>query len=567
MKADEPSPDGPPSFDLISRPWLPVQRLDGTEVELSLREVFDQAGELRRLVGDVPTQEFALLRLLLAIVHDAVDGPEDIDAWQELWSAEDPFAPVAAYLDQHRERFDLLHPVTPFFQVAGLRTAKDEIASLNRIVADVPNGEAFFTMRACGADRLQFGEAARWVVHAQAFDPSGIKSGAVGDPRVKGGKGYPLGVAWAGNLGGVLAEGTTLRETLLLNLIAADTTTLRAQKDDRPAWRRDPCGPAEAKDLVFRPSGLRDLYTWQSRRLRLHFDEGGVHGVVLAYGDRLAPQNMHRSEPMTGWRRSQAQEKKLGEQLVYMPREHDPARAAWRGLASLLADRSQGTTQRQEAADFLRPRILEWVARLITEGVLPRGRLMRARLFGAVYGTQQSVIDEMVDDGVTMAVVLLHEQDRSYGQAAIDAVADADAAVMALGDLATDLAQAAGADPDPRRSAARDLGFATLDGPFRHWLRHLGDSSEPREERRAWQRRAHRIVGDLGSRLVEAAGDAAWEGRFVETRSGPLWLTASAADLRFRARLNKALKQPSPPAAEPASPAEPTGQDLQKVPS
>ena len=177
---------------------------------------------------------------------------------------------MAAYLDQHRERFDLLHPVTPFFQVAGLRTAKDEIASLNRIVADVPNGEAFFTMRACGADRLQFGEAARWVVHAQAFDPSGIKSGAVGDPRVKGGKGYPLGVAWAGNLGGVLAEGTTLRETLLLNLIAADTTTLRAQEDDRPAWRREPCGPAEAKDLVFRPSGLRDLYTWQSRRLRLH---------------------------------------------------------------------------------------------------------------------------------------------------------------------------------------------------------------------------------------------------------------------------------------------------------
>jgi CRISPR system Cascade subunit CasA len=215
-------PDGVLSFDLTSRPWLPVQLKTGEEQLLSLREAFSRADEVRRLAGDLPTQDFALTRLLLAILHDALDGPQDTDAWAELWEEPDPFADVADYLAEHRGRFDLLHPHTPFFQTAGLHTASGEVSSLNRIVADVPNGDPFFTTRLPAAERLSFAEAARWVVHAQAYDTSGIKTGVVGDPRVKGGKAYPQGVAWAGNLGGVLAEGTTLRETLLLNLIAAD---------------------------------------------------------------------------------------------------------------------------------------------------------------------------------------------------------------------------------------------------------------------------------------------------------------------------------------------------------
>ncbi|MGW7753641.1 type I-E CRISPR-associated protein Cse1/CasA [Streptomyces violaceusniger] len=556
---------GVPSFDLVGSPWLPVQRDDGTTAELSLREVFAEAESLRRLVGDVPTQEFALQRLLLAITHDALDGPEDLDAWEELWGSADPFAPVVEYLDRHRQRFDLLHPATPFFQVADLRTEKDEVASLNRIVADVPNGDPFFTMRMPHVDRLSFAEAARWVVHAHAYDTSGIKSGAAGDPRVRGGKGYPQGVAWSGHLGGVLAEGRNLRETLLLNLIAADTGTVRMDMDDRPAWRRDPCGPAAAAkaELAARPSGPRDLYTWQSRRLRLHHDGQAVHGVVLCYGDPLSPQNMHPNEPMTGWRRSKPQEKKLGKPLVYMPREHDPSRTAWRGLTSLLlAGSEHGTVARGgEAPDAIRPRVLDWVARLVTEGALPRRSLIRARIVGAVYGTQQSVIDEVIDDGVTMSVILLHERDPRYGQAAVDAVSDAEGAVTALGDLAADLAKAVGADPEAPRNSARETGFAALDGPYRRWLRTLGDSENPLRARVEWQRMTHRIISDRAVELLDAAGTAAWEGHVIETPKGPRWLDDTSAAWWFQGRLNRALHHPF--AAAETSTA--TGPDTQRA--
>ncbi|MFE5302015.1 type I-E CRISPR-associated protein Cse1/CasA [Streptomyces sp. NPDC056632] len=537
------------SFDLTEQPWIEVLRVDGRLEELSLRAVFAQAHEVRRITGALPTMEFALLRVLLAIAHDALDGPADIEQWAQLWSDPDCFGPVGPYLEAHRSRFDLFDVRTPFFQTSGLRTAKDEVFSLNRIVADVPNGAPFFSARMPSAECLSFAEAARWVVHAHAYDTSGIKTGMVGDDRVKGGKVYPLGVGWAGNLGGVFVEGRDLRETLLLNLVAADTTGLRFDPDDRPAWRRDATGPAGIERT---PTGVRDLYTWQSRRIRLHADARGVAGVVLGYGDPLHARNRHVYEPMSAWRRSQTQEKKHGEALVYLPREHDPERAAWRGLASLIADRQETRQDDAGVPAFLRPGVLEWVARLVTEGELTRGFLVRARTVGAVYGTQQSVVDEVTGDHVAMDVVLLHRQDREYAQQAIDAVADADEAVKALGDLASDLQRAAGLENDSPRLTARDGGFAALEGPYRTWLANLGAAEDPYEQRRHWQRRVYRIIFRLGAQLVRDAGDGAWQGRTVPTKQGSVWLNSALAHAWFTARLTKALGHPDASAEQQA---------------
>ncbi|MGV9248890.1 type I-E CRISPR-associated protein Cse1/CasA [Streptomyces sp. NPDC003710] len=562
-ETDPTNSDGVLSFDLTARPWIPVLRRDGSQEELSLRQVFEQAHDLRRIVGDLPTQEFALVRLLLAVAHDALDGPQDTDEWAQLWADETCFAPVGAYLEAHRGRFDLLDAKAPFFQTAGLRTAKDEVFSLNRIVADVPNGEPFFTARMPTVERLTFAEAARWVVHAHAYDISGIKTGVEGDQRAKGGKVYPLGVGWAGNLGGVFVEGRTLRETLLLNLVAADTSNLEIDEADAPAWRREPCGPGGAERA---PTGVRDLYTWQTRRLRLHFDETGVHGVVLGYGDPLAPRDRQHREPMTAWRRSKPQEAKLHRSPVYLPREHAPERSAWRGLGALVANEA-GTAQGPEPADYLRPGILEWVARLVTEGELERGFLVRARIIGARYGTQQSVIDEIVDDHVAMAVVLLHEEDRRYAEQAIAAVGDADLAVNALGDLATNLARATGTEMDGPRSSARDLAYGLLESPYRTWLAHLADTDDPYAKRTDWQQQVYGIVSKLGDRLMTAAGEAAWQGRIVQLKHGTEWLNSALAGKWFRAALYKGLGRPVSVDMPPDADASPAPETTVKAPA
>ncbi|WP_432246674.1 type I-E CRISPR-associated protein Cse1/CasA [Streptomyces sanyensis] len=535
------------AFDLTDQPWLPVLLLDGTETALSLGEVFARAREIRRLAGDLPSQDFALLRLLLAILHDALDGPGDIEDWAELWEADDPFALVPAYLDAHRDRFDLLHPTRPFFQVAGLRTAKDEVLGLNRIVADVPNGHPFFTNRFPGVEQISFAEAARWVVHAHAFDTSGIKTGVEGDPRATNGKAYPQGVGWAGTLGGVAAEGDDLRETLLLNLVAFDSGAAGGAGTDVPAWRRPAYGPGAAADLASRPAGVRDLYTWQSRRMRLHHDGSAVRGVVLTYGDPLAQQDRMKLEPMTGWRRSQAQEKKLRRPLVYMPREHDPSRSVWRGLESLIVPLDHDASKPGEVPSSYRPGVVDWLAKLATERVLAKGTLIRVRTCGVVYGTQQSVVDEVFEDAVAMPVMLLCADDRRLAQEAVDAVADAERAVTALGDLAADLARAAGGEPESRRSMARHRGFAALDGPYRNWLAALRAGDDPQERRAEWRCVARGEIERIAAELLGGAGEAAWAGRLVDGPKGREWLNNSSAQLRFRSRIKRLL----PPAGAP----------------
>ncbi|WP_209311052.1 type I-E CRISPR-associated protein Cse1/CasA [Streptomyces spiramenti] len=561
-------------FDLTTEPWLPVLRTDGTFATVSLTGVFREAATIRRLVGDLPTQDMALLRLLLAALHDALDGPGSIDDWFELWHAEDPFAPVLPYLEAHRHRFDLFHPEQPFFQVAGLRTGSDEASALNRIVADVPNGEAFFSMRKPGASTLTPAEAARWLVHAHAFDTSGIKSGMVGDPRAKGGKVYPLGVGSAGELGGVHAEGESLRETLLLNLVPREELGFEPSAldstPDAPAWRLPPNGPGgAAKGGGDRfPRGLRDLYTWQTRRVRLVAEESRVTGVVLGYGDPLKAAAPWKLEPMTGWRRSPTQEKKQKLPLVYMPRHHDPARAAWRGLEALLPSTAVPSGRRQESdgADHLPSGVVRWLRLLAVEAKFEPARgMLRLRTVGAVYGTQQSVIDEMVDDSVLLPILLLdcvptedrpEPPGREHAMTALAAVKDADQAVRALGNLAGNLARAVGSSPDGPTATARDLGYGALDGPFRAWLAGLGDVEDPEEQARpAWQAIARQQMLRLGRPLLNTAGATASEGRWADVPgSGKRFVNDAQAELWFLRALRNHLPRAVPPRADDPPP-------------
>jgi CRISPR system Cascade subunit CasA len=543
-----------PAFDLTSEPWLPVQLLDGGEDQVSLCGLFARAGEVRRLAGDLATQDFALLRLLLAICHDALQGPEDAATWSQLWRSADPFVSVADYLEEHRGRFDLLNSAAPFYQTPGLHTAKNEVAGLDRIVADVPNGEPFFTTRFPGVERIGFAEAARWLVHAHAYDISGIKSGVVGDERAKGGRTYPLGVGFAGGLGGVLAEGSNLRETLLLNLVADGFLGWEEDEEDLPAWRRPVSRPGPGRAPESAPSGPRDLYTWQGRRILLHADAEAVHGVVLTYGDPLTWYNKFKLEPMTGWRHSPAQEKKLSLSQVYMPHEHSPARAAWRGLSALIA-RGESQSQRPEGpARFLQPGVVRWIAHLCNQGRLPKDKLIRLQTYGMVYGTQQSVIDEVVEDHVEMRLVLLDEARKDLGVAAVDAVSEANDAVRALGGLAFDLAIASVFNDKRRvqgeektsaeiaRDSASERGYAVLDGLFRSWLSDLDGNSAADAVHEQWQLRTRREIGRLAGDLINSAPEAAWNGRVIEESNGTkTWRNAASAERRFWFNLRRAL--------------------------
>ncbi|MGH2884218.1 MAG: type I-E CRISPR-associated protein Cse1/CasA, partial [Solirubrobacteraceae bacterium] len=441
--------------------------------------------------------------------------------------------PIEAYLDRYLDRFDLLHPETPFFQVARLTATSREVGEVVRLIADVPNRDGFrhfATRSADGVTVLSFAEAARWLVHSQAFDTGGTKSGTNGDPRVIRGKCYSSGaaengIAWCGNLGLVVIEGASLFETLLLNLplpvVVASADSATWEVLDREPWEFSaPNGPAE-------------LLTWQSRQIRLVGGEGQVTGVVLTYGRSLDPVNRFQHEWMTSWRVVPSDSKSDRRAL---PVKHDPNKAIWRGLASLLSL----TPDQQQTPPA---RWSEWLARLHADGLLQSETALRLRAVGLSYGPSRgpgknATVGGSTDDLLDLPIEVIEKQ--WLTALAVDAVQDVDNAVRALGTLAAELAEAAGASgdvPQNARAAARERGYAALDLPYRSWLRMLRSDSARDEVRPEWQRTVSGVVVGIGGSLVRGAGPAAWIGREVPRGSGTVYLDAAVAEICFHHRL------------------------------
>ncbi len=533
-----------PFFNLVDEPWIPALDAAGRPVELSLRETFRQSRRLTALTGELPTQSVALLRLLLAVLHRAVEGPTDVGHWATIRGDWDQsLLDVDRYLDQWHDRFWLQHSTRPFMQVADLHTAKDEWFGLSRIVCDGPGTSAFMTTRlGASLERLSWQEAARWLVHVHAYDVAGIHSGAVGDPRVKGGKGYGIGTGWAGQIGSITVVGATLCDTLLLNLVAPAEVQLRGGPLDIPVWERVPLtvlpegwSAGAGADQGYRPpTGPVDLYTWPARRVRLVGTAHEVVGVVNAQGDRATPHNRFDVEPLTAWRYSEPQTKVRG-QDTYMPLKHDPGRSLWRGLEALLPGVSR-PTRSGGPARRLPPVLVDWVRQLQGHGQIG-DELLTFRAVGIEYGSNESVFDEVVSDDVALPAVLLDVP--ALAALALEAVDAADQAVFALGSLAQNVALAAGSssESDGPRATATASAYAALDGEFRSWVRGLGRNTVPTEHRAAWQRTVHDVVSRLANDVVDAAGPAALVGR----TSGGQFRDAGLAQRWFRKKLREVL--------------------------
>jgi CRISPR system Cascade subunit CasA len=521
-----------PTFSLLDEPWVKVRALSGGTQEVGLLDLFDRAPEFRGLAGELPTQDVAVLRLLEAVLLGATRPEEprgreqSLDLWGDWWRAGRLPGIVREYLELWRSRFDLLDPETPFLQVAELHTSSGNASGLVKLIADVPDGHHYFTTRAGRQlESLSYAEAARWLIHCQAFDCAGIKTGAVGDERVKGGKGYSMGYpAWAGNLGVIVAEGENLFETLMLNLPLS-----MARQEDVPIWERSPLQAGVAIDHPA-PLGPADAFTWPSRRARLDAQGGRIVDVQISNGDRLGPQHQQKNEPMTSWKKSQNQSK--GGVEVYMPVTHSPEKRIWQGLGSLLLP-VEGVSLRAPA--------LDWLDSLRYDGVLPRGFRTTLHAVGVEYGAQASSIVGVVDDRLHVHVAAI--TDRTVVQIAVDAASRASQGVVALVNLASNLELAAGGDADRPRERTFELGYGLLDGPYRAWLAGLQDAGDPGAVLEEWGELALRILKGAGSDLVVAAGPEALVGREVKKRGddSKQRIDSALAELWFRAALRKAL--------------------------
>lgn len=523
-------------FNLVDDPWIVARTASNAPITVSLRELFHRAGELTRLAGELPTQDFAVLRVVLAAWYRTLwlraETYDDIDIG-ELWNADTlPLAEIDEYLDIWQHRFDLFDSAHPFMQVPDLSTASGNTSGLEALVAGSPGAGALFTMKQ-KVESLTPAEAARWVVHCQAFDISGIKPGAVGDKRVKGGRGYPIGIGWAGWLGGVTIEGSTLHETLIHNFVPP----VHECPDDAPLWELAPLTASEREGV--KPHGPAQLFTWPIRRIRLHHNSSRVVDALISNGDPVPYWEQSTVEAMSGWRYSEPQSKKHRTK-IFMARQHDADRALWRSLDALLPDDAATTARTKDGIPLALPaRSLDALAKRAVEHEIS-DHVVRLRSAAIAYGPQNSTYAELITGGLVFHPTLA--MPGSPTRLCVDtALERADKVARALGSLGGDIAIASGGDMEPARRIARERAYTIMGALFGEWLPTVTDQNAD-ERLTVWTEAIRGAVSDAARQIVDDAPPGALAVREVKGHN----VSAGTADLWFKKNVHDALGDPAP---------------------
>ncbi len=352
-------------YNLLHEKWILATDFENKVLDLSMLEVFKNAHNLKNLAGELPTQDVAILRLLLAVLHTVFyryspNGEEKeldnqyeaIERWRQIWEAgEFSYSLIEKYLISWEDRFYLFHDKFPFMQVTSdkgfwTREGKEIAASKKALdyfvgeIAQSGNKSNLFLSRRLKSE-LPCNEAARWLIHMNGFDLS--PSGAPSEGQIKG-----YGSAWLANLGLVCLQGDTLFETLMLNLVLGPEDE-DSYIEEKPLWEdeRQIDGSSLETINVPLPKTLNKLYSMPFRYLELipNEEKDSITEVMIWSGCKFADENQF-IEPMTIWRKVKENSK---------PKLHLPEKRIWQDFGALLVKHQKGTR---------RPRVLDWIQAL-----------------------------------------------------------------------------------------------------------------------------------------------------------------------------------------------------------
>lgn len=342
------------TFRLDCEPWIPILRVDGTSVEVSLTEVFTKAGEISELDG-TPLEVAAITRFLLAICH-LTETPTSLNGWHTLWTQRASYMKRCAdYVENHSSVWDLFNPKLPFGQEPGLEKTlnpahilvyeaarKNNLVLADHSIEDLPA-------------RIRASKLARGLITTNAYAGSsggGYRSGPLAMRSV------------------AVLCGSTLDETLLLNLL------VQSQQPSEFEWTE--YGHLSKHDF---PQDIVHRYLWTSRRVLLNPEpsHASARTMLLAPGNEMSEVE-RRLDPMVVQRRDAK-----GTDLVPLRLEAD--RALWRNAHVILSANDQ-----QPGLECLKQ-----LSRLANRGLIPLEAPVYIRVC-AVAGDAQGPSSELWRD-------------------------------------------------------------------------------------------------------------------------------------------------------------------------
>lgn len=372
-----------PRYNLLDEKWIQVASKDTVE-KVSIKELFADAAKYKELAGDMKTQDFAVMRVMLAILHtvfsrfDSKGDPyeffevdeksflqigeleendlEDYEdalyqTWIDIWNAKEFPKVVYEYLEKWRERFFLYDDKYPFFQVTKEVIEKDAAGggefygkNINRLVSESNNKQAYFSPKdESYKEYIVDDELARWLITLQGYIGTSDKK------KVGSAKTYSKG--WLYDLGGVYLQGNNVFETLMLNFVIAHNENNNLLKTQKPCWEAETI--EKNIELYFHNGigNIASLYTAWCREIFIDPNRTKEDKFVCFIAK--LPEIEHSDaflEPMTVWKYNDTGEYKD----KYRPRKHDANKSMWRNFG-LLTGVGEGTRK---------PGVIEWLNKL-----------------------------------------------------------------------------------------------------------------------------------------------------------------------------------------------------------
>ena len=533
-----------PRYDLLDEKWIQVASKDTVE-KVSIKELFADAAKYKELAGDMKTQDFAVMRVMLAILHtvfsrfdsngepygffevdnekflqtgelkesDLEDYEEALyQTWIDIWNAKEFPKIVDEYLEKWRDRFFLYDDKYPFFQVIKEVIEKDATGggefygkNINRLVSESNNKQAYFSPKdESYKEYIVDDELARWLITLQGYIGTSDKK------KVGSAKTYSKG--WLYDLGGVYLQGNNLFETLMLNFVIAHNENNNLLKTQKPCWEAETI--EKNIELYFHNGidNIASLYTAWCREIFIDPNRTKEDKFVCFIAK--LPEIEHSDaflEPMTVWKYNDTGEYKD----KYRPRKHDANKSMWRNFG-LLTGVGEGTRK---------PGVIEWLNKLcdISESeelVFKKENITLCAVCMLDDGnaTSWAPIDEVEDTLNLKERVLVDTGDNGWIIRINKTITDTKTSIdWALKKFIKDLLEIRNMEKSDVSRYVEQFYFR-IDLSFRNWIESIDIDNDKDTKEIEWQNVLKKAMKEYVDELVSNAGLRDYKG--IETSTG-----------------------------------------------
>lgn len=559
-------------FNLIDEPWISVVTdYKGTTKLVGLREFFQNAQSYIDFAGDMPTQDFAVMRFLLAILHtvfsrfDADGNPyemvnlnekmkqvenvdkedeedyEDVlmETWENLWKAGKFPEIVIDYLECWHDRFYLFDDDYPFYQVTKEEISGSKISkakpsetlgkNINRLISESGNKVALFSPKYSFDDNkeiLTCAEITRWLISFQSY-------ASLSDKVKFTNKNYKASKGWLFDLGGVFLSSDNLFKTLILNLVLVNTSNTGYNKNlQKPVWEYKPSEVVK-KYMSDNPiNNIAELYTAYSRAVYISdFDTKKPFKMGIV----KLPEVLHRNnflEPMTVWRYNKDGPNK-GE---FTPRKHQLNKSLWRSFG--LITETEAANEGNNNTAKRKPGIIDWLNSLddyIGDEVVKINSISMEDDGNAM----SWVPTNEIVDSLYIEAYLVNDSDDEGWIFRINKVVDKTKYIVdkIFWSFVNDTKKIRNIETNDYASIYTESLYYELDKPFRDWLANIDYEDSMDEKTNAWYKELKKITISQAEKIVAESGPRDFIG-IVEDDS--VRNIATAFNF-FMARINKEL--------------------------